>query len=173
MQIQAQIKKRVKKILDEFAINEPPIDPRKIAEAYGINVIEQAFPSDSDISAILLKEGNNKVIAINKLGAITRKRFSIAHELAHLLLHADDSYLTVEKSLEKQLFFRIDGFSDKVEMEANQFAAELLMPEEFIKEDFKTVSDKIDIEDIISKLAKKYKVSKTAMMYRLMNLNLV
>jgi Zn-dependent peptidase ImmA (M78 family) len=63
----------------------------------------------------------------------------------------------------------------KMELEANAFAAALLMPKElFISEigKYKIDLSDDDEDDAISKLAKKFEVSFTAMTYRIDNLNL-
>ena len=60
-----------------------------------------------------------------------RVLFSIAHELGHLFLH----YITDEDWAEKKnVVFQRNGKSSKQELEANEFAAELLMPEEMFLE---------------------------------------
>ncbi len=165
------IKKRVQKILADLKIGKAPINPRKIAREYGVKVTEQDFAGELGISAILLKEGGEQVIVVNENHRATRQNFSIAHELGHLFLHAPEAYLTVEKRL---MFTRADSITNATEKEANQFAAELLMPEEFIKADFEKLYDSNhDDEDIISEFARAYEVSHDAVVYRLINLKLI
>lgn len=55
--------------------------------------------------------------------------------------------------------------------EANAFAMELLMPEHFLRADLRKIGG-VDIEDEekVKKLARKYKVSVAAMIFRLGNL---
>ena len=57
------------------------------------------------------------------------------------------------------------------EIEANAFAAELLMPENWLRSSLKEPLDEFD-DDEIKRLAKDYKVSAQAMTFRLTNLNL-
>lgn len=173
MRLHVRVIKTIHKLLDDLGIKKPPVDVKLIARSYKVKVLEQDFPKNLSISAILVKEGDKKAIAVNKAHLDTRQRFSVAHELAHLIFHADDSYLTVEKGIEKQLFFRSDDPSDRTEREANQIAAQILMPDHWINKDFKKLHTKIDDDDIVSRLAKKYNVSKSAMMFKLMNLRLV
>lgn len=59
------------------------------------------------------------IIIINKNFSNDRKRFTLAHELGHMLMHNEDE-------------FPISSFRDK-EKEANLFASEFLMPETAIK----------------------------------------
>ncbi len=57
----------------------------KIANEFGIKVIEGEF-KDSNIAGILAIKNNNKQIIINKNDTPTRQRFTIAHELRHYVL---------------------------------------------------------------------------------------
>lgn len=97
-----------------------------------------------------------------------RQRFTIAHELGHYLLHEQEK-LHVDRRFQIQLR---DGNSSKgeseEEKEANLFAAELLMPVSFIRQDLAEVEG-LDLEDdaTVSGLAEKYGVSTQAMTFRL------
>jgi Zn-dependent peptidase ImmA (M78 family) len=70
----------------------------------------------------------------------------------------------VEDENEDRFLFRADNISSPAEMEANHFAAELLMPEEHVK------SLIADGTTSIQDLADKFNVSPGAMKYRLINL---
>jgi Zn-dependent peptidase ImmA (M78 family) len=61
--------------------------------------------------------------------------------------------------------------TDLEELEANLFAAELLMPISLLEKDLEKI-DVVDLEDeaIVAKLAARYKVSTQAMTFRLANL---
>ena len=56
--------------------------------------------------------------------------------------------------------------TDMLEIEANAFAAELLMPEELLSA---ALDEKFDLEDppVLEKLANKFRVSLTALQHRL------
>jgi Zn-dependent peptidase ImmA (M78 family) len=58
--------------------------------------------------------------------------------------------------------------TDLEEQEANLFAAELLIPSSFLEDDLDRV-EFVDLEDeaVVSRLAKRYKVSTQAMTFRL------
>jgi Zn-dependent peptidase ImmA (M78 family) len=109
---------------------------------------------------------------INKNQSQVRQRFSIAHELGHLLLHASSgSQLEASIHLDKHTFYRNPLSSkgiDEQEKEANRFAAELLMPSVYLKEKIASCPDMIDCnEDIVSTIAKELKVSTTALSLKL------
>jgi len=117
------------------------------------------------------KDGS-AVIGVNSSHPIQRQRFTIAHEIGHVLLHTDEN-LHIDKNFPIGLRNEISGKSvDENEIEANQFAAALLMPPDFLKEDIKRFVGK-DVLFAIRKLAKKYKVSEQAMSIRLSSLRYV
>lgn len=63
---------------------------------------------------------------------------------------------------------------DDDEIEANRFAAELLMPRDFLEADLRALGPiYLDDERAIANLAKKYRVSPQAMAIRLSSLRLV
>lgn len=107
-------------------------------------------------------------IYVNSSEKPTRKRFSIAHEIAHFIKHRD-------KIIEFGVVGRQNNcsLSLKEESEADSFAAELLMPaecvEEFLKSKEITKQTKID-RDIVSKLADDFDVSLFAAIIRLREL---
>ncbi len=161
----------VEQLLQKHSIESAWVDVEGIAEAMDIGV--QYEPADDELSGFLLRdlERRKVLIGVNQRHGLNRKRFTIAHELGHFFLHEQEG-LHVDRR------FRIDlrdsnssqGESDK-EKEANLFAAELLMPVRFLKQDLAEL-DAIDLENdtAVEDLAKKYKVSTQAMIFRLVNL---
>ena len=88
-----------------------------------------------------------------------RLRFTLAHELGHLLLHAN--YITEEES-------EINVISEKIEKEADLFAAALLLPATTFSKDIYSTS----IDHFIN-LKKKWKASIGSMIYRCQDLDLL
>ena len=89
-----------------------------------------------EVLAWLVRGEGQVLIGVNSLHHSNRRRFTVAHECGHLLLHAGETF--IDKS------FRVnwrDGVSslavDRHEIEANQFAAELLMPFEMVVADLR------------------------------------
>ncbi|MFW8634040.1 ImmA/IrrE family metallo-endopeptidase [Cribrihabitans pelagius] len=66
-------------------------------------------------------------IRVNRHEAKTRQRFTIAHEIAHYLLHRD----FIGDGIEDTILYR-STLSDPRKAEANRMAAQLLMPESSI-----------------------------------------
>ncbi len=86
-----------------------------------------------------------------------RKRFTIAHEIGHLILNTSCN----------ESFLSFDFVKDPIETEANQFAAELLIPLASIKKDLKTPGTKVP------DLAWKYIVSQEAMGWKISSCSLL
>jgi Zn-dependent peptidase ImmA (M78 family) len=107
---------------------QAPVDVVAIAAELGVNVWEtKTLPSS--ISGKIFKDPLNGgfsgfSILVNAGHSLTRKRFTIAHELGHFLLHRErlDNGEMIDDAMYRS------GVTAKEETEANRFAAELLMP---------------------------------------------
>ncbi len=137
-----------------------PVDVEGLALALGISVNRPFLPDN--ISGMIRKTGEDDYeISVNAQHSETRQRFTIAHELGHFVLHRS---LLGDGNVD-DCAYRSDGsvknnrIGPREEQEANQFAANLLMPSEFVKK----YKHKFSPED----LAAKFKVSKGAMRIRL------
>lgn len=114
-------------LLHEFEDPPPPIDPRTLAEAIGILVIEE--PTEDGDGCVLI-DGDIAGILVNaSVRNEGRKRFTVAHELGHVRLHSHQVTYRVESlaDIESQS-------TDRMEREANAFATELLMPEYSVRQ---------------------------------------
>ena len=159
-------------LLNQAGITAPPVNIERLAKSRGVVVIQE--PNENDTSGFLYRApGVPPIIGVNSKHHQLRRRFTIAHELGHLLLHSKTE-LHVDRSVVKMRDRRASEGTDDEEMEANRFAAELLMPESFLQADLEELGHvSADDEQIIRKLAKKYQVSQQAMAIRLTSLNLV
>jgi len=141
-----------------------------LAELEGIQV--DCTDLGHEVSGLLLKREEGAVIGVNGRDPPTRQRFTIAHELGHHVLHGNRE-LFVDKNY--IVHFR-DGNSsggvDPLEVEANHFAAELLMPSERVQELFKKRPFDMDDTRELRKLATIFGVSGPAMTARLSSLGL-
>lgn len=116
--------------------------------------------------------GKNKaVIKVNSnIKFAERKRFVVAHEIGHLIMHknmqlSDDAFsnLNIIAGMEDTLK------NGRQELEANEFASELLMPEKlFLKE----AEGKKFSPLLIKQLAERFETSLTATVFRYLELNL-
>lgn len=104
----------------------------------------------------------NKIIYVNDNYSGTRNLFTIAHEIGHYIIN-----LKKNINIDKNRFDNKREYTEeelKEEREANDFAAELLMPKEEFKKNF------INYEGNLTKLADYFGVSRVACEYRAMNL---
>lgn len=176
-----QISNLVNNLLIQNKINSAPVPVKEIAENLGAKVIFE--PNDDDLSGFLLRDKSHIVIGVNSTHSLVRQRFTIGHEIGHFLLHSqenfhiDRSYEGFNRRIVKDKFERNKDSAtgaDKIEREANQFAAQLLMPTDFIQKDMLKLG-RIDLlHDVkLEKLSSDYGVSLQALMYRLNNLGYI
>lgn len=169
----SHIRKTAVGLLEQCGISEMPIDVKRIARTLGIEVEEA--PYEGEVSGFLYQDGTKSIIGVNKNHHPNRQRFTIAHEFGHYMLHGrTETFVDKESS---PLKFNRDGKSgagvDPREVEANAFAAELLMPKAYLVNDLKEISAAEGTEAIITKLARRYKVSEQAMSFRLEKLGYI
>lgn len=119
------------------------------------------------ISGQISKDGEAYVIKVNRNEARERQRFTIAHELAHYLLHQD----IIDRSpngITDTVLYR-SGEPQQIEYEANRLAAEIVMPTELIARELEEDFDGVVTEATIEALSNRYEVSKAAMEIKLSN----
>lgn len=173
-----EIQNRAYELLTKFDVASYPIPIEDLARGLGILVHYEPF--DGDLSGILLRDEDRTIIGINSRHAGVRQRFTVAHELGHFLLHAGNK---VHVDREFRVNFRDATHttgSASEEMEANRFAAALLMPESLMREAFRRktsngfdpLGDDDESDEVIQKLAREFKVSNQALLIRLGELGL-
>jgi len=153
-------------LLKRCKIKEPPISLRTVIAhlqtTHDLGVYPSANFSDK-LSGILVTVENESAdsrrdeIHFNENHSWHRRRFSIAHEIGHLLFNTSCNQSGISS---------YDGAST-AEIEANQFASELLMPHAFLKADFKKGA--VDVKS----LAWRYIVSQEAMGWKIANSTLL
>jgi Zn-dependent peptidase ImmA (M78 family) len=163
------IDKRATELLRRFNVFKAPIDVEVVAKRLGAELVFDEM--EDDVSGFLLREKNVATIAVNKLHHPNRQRFTIAHECGHLYLHGDRGD---RLWLDKAYFFRdasSSGGDRLAEIQANQFAAGLLMPEELVEN---SIQDENKVSDLdIFRLAMWFGVSEQAMTLRLVSLGIL
>jgi Zn-dependent peptidase ImmA (M78 family) len=172
---QEQVARYAQKILEEHGIEEPPIPVEELARLVGAEV--QRRPNGPDISGLLYRDDSNPdvvVIGVNLDEAPVRQRFTIAHELGHLLMHPGRQ-LWVDRSVRVNLREVGEHGRGGEEREANWFAADLLMPEHMVRTTAARLAQRRQVteDSLVLALADTFQVSRQAMGYRLLNLGLV
>lgn len=105
-------------ILRHFRVERPEVDVHGMVRAMGIEV--KSLPSTSDFSGFTNSENVSRpVISIRTADSSPRQRFTLAHELGHLMMH--------ELGVPQYRRDHEPGSEEK-ETEADAFAGELLMP---------------------------------------------
>lgn len=157
-------------------IRSAPVDVERLARSLGADVQRQ--PADDNLSGFIIRNRKQQVIGVNSNHHRNRQRFTIAHEIGHLLLHDQHDDIHVDGNgcgipVRKRNEESSKG-EDDYEKEANLFAAELLMPETFLEQDIIDLeeSNLLD-EEVLAPLAHKYGVSSQALVFRLVNLGYV
>jgi hypothetical protein len=178
--------KAAAQLLKSTGLQTVPVPVERIAKYLGAQV--QFAPFDGDLSGLIYREEDEAgapvatIIGINSSHAPTRRRFTLAHEIGHFVLGHLDGETLGQMHIDRKFKARDARSSQAVdpqEIDANAFAAALLMPAQLLREDFKKFRfDSIecfDYEDdeLASALAERYNVSLQAMLIRLYRLGLV
>ena len=117
-------------------------------------------PMSNKISGLCIKEGNNKIIAVNSNFSKGRQKFTMAHELCHLYYHDDGIYICSSRIGDDKL--------NDYEKEADLFASLFLAPNSAFYSDYMMLyNTQSDIEHICIKLEQKYGLSHMATLIRL------
>jgi Zn-dependent peptidase ImmA (M78 family) len=142
-------KNLAKKLIKDAKINEAPVSLQKVIEylqlSYNLSVRRANF--GTEVSGLLVKcktvDDEFHTIGFNENHPWCRRRFTIAHEIGHLLFG--------------HVCSKDDGENEK---EADAFASELLIPTAFIKKDFERIAN-------VPELSKLYRVSAQALCIKL------
>jgi len=158
------------RVLTRFGITSPPVPVEDLPKRLGVTLLEERL--EQGVSAILYRQDDGvSVIAVNATHAPVRRRFSIAHEIGHLDMHAGRPII-VDHLVRGRVNMRDERSSlatSREEIEANGFAAALLMPADWISADIEgSLGEPAGRR--VEGLAKRYNVSAQAMELRLLNL---
>lgn len=174
------IERRATELLKRADALSLPVDLDKVASYLGARVHRETL--EDEVSGVLIVRGAEKHILVNKRQDPRRQRFTIGHELGHLVLHdTPGDRLIVDKQI--RVYRRVGEASSTAytapessttadeEHEANLFAAAALMPASLVRK-AALERDLVD-EDDIGRLSKLFAVSDPAMLIRLQHLNLL
>ena len=158
-------------VIDQAGISSGYVPVREIALASDILEIKEAPLSGFEGALVTTPEKCDGIILVKKGPSEKRKRFTIGHELGHFLIGChrpvDGKFECTSKDMWANQFKPSDRAA-KMEVEANRFAAELLMPKKMLVPWIKKICD-VDLSHVLS-LAKDYRVSKEAAARRFIDL---
>jgi Zn-dependent peptidase ImmA (M78 family) len=165
------IRQEAQKLIENCSIINLPVNLEVIADSLNIKVVHDKL--EDDISGFIKIVKNTAVCVINSSQHKHRQRFTLGHEIGHFVLHRyDKSPMFVDKGYHYRNADSSRGEIRK-EIEANQFAAELLMPRKLIKMEFDRIGENFDSDIHIYELSKAFQVSEQALSFRLQNIGLM
>lgn len=174
------IERQAAKVLNNASAMHLPVDLNLVARSLGVDVHFDEL--EDKVSGVLIIKGRQRIALINAGHHSNRQRFSLAHELGHLVLHdTTGDRLFIDTTL--RVYQRVGASTDETysspnsstsaqeEREANRFASALLIPEGLLRRE----CDRLDLfeETDVAYLARKFGVSDQAMSIRLQQLDLM
>lgn len=175
------MKKEQKNKLDyslDDLLKSIPINIEALIRVHGLELNKNADLEEGVLGELRYENGNFKV-SVKRTDHYYRKRFTMAHEFAHFILHKDLISGDVIRDFDPEIsegvaaINREVGVTNDQEYEANVYAAKLLMPEELVVQYARDrgifVNGKIDQidQDALQEIATAFQVSKAAMEIRI------
>lgn len=165
------IEQRALDALTEKGMLVPNFDVFELLTRHNVKYAFESLPEH--VSGASMIDGGLKVVTINQSHYPNRQRFTAAHELGHILLEHNTS-LNISEGSSKPgsvILYRNDNSSlgsDWKEVEANHFAASLLMPRFLVDQEIvKLRSGAYLTESNVTALATAFGVSEISMSIRL------
>ena len=142
------------------------VDIRGWITSAGIDIVVR---DDLEVDARLLRDGALWLIEVRPNVHETRQRFSLAHEFGHFQLHR---HAAEQRPLNRSATSRLG--TEPLEVAANQWAAEMLMPEAWVRNavGLRVLVDG-ECNSALKLLARRFAVSPEALRFRLLRLNLL
>ncbi len=168
-----EIVEKAKEICNQHGIASYPVNIVDLCNKHGLKVFEECLPPNVAGFIVVQKENfnkynTNKLIVVNTANSPGRKRFTIAHELGHYVLHNKSGELYAHRDA---------GQSGGIETEANVFASCVLMPESAIDEAVQELKESFwgDIDDasLVHYISERFAVSNEAATVRLRQLKVI
>jgi Zn-dependent peptidase ImmA (M78 family) len=128
---------------------------------------------DDELSGMIYVRDGVPIIGVNAIHHPNRQRFTIAHECGHLVMHSAQlsNVVHVDKQFPRLMRdSRSATGTDLMEIQANKFAAALLMPARIFEAEAAGLSIDLDDDAPLEELARKFKVSRQAVELRINSL---
>lgn len=136
-----------------------PVAVGAIAKDFGISVLKSTMPGS--ISGEIRETQGLVTIKVNRHDVKERQRFTLAHEIAHFLLHRD----RLINGITDDVLYR-SGLTDDLERQANRLAADIIMPDNLIQSALLAMSN-LKPEEKLKRLSELAQVSLAAIKIRL------
>ncbi|MEB3245549.1 MAG: ImmA/IrrE family metallo-endopeptidase [Vampirovibrionales bacterium] len=161
MRLDDQVYTKLQEILKD-TYDSHKVDFNRLCQKLNVSVFMADFV-DQDINGMVKRQANDSFeVYLKKTHSKNRKRFTLAHELGHIISYRADSFSKEKLSLEGYLERRTQSKRDIAEIEANEIAACILMPEEFLESLISKLKN-----PTLKELSEEFGVSSAAMSVRL------
>ncbi|MBC7407358.1 MAG: helix-turn-helix domain-containing protein [Arcicella sp.] len=148
------VERIVLKLRSDWEIGLDPVhNIIQLLEDFEIKVIELLDVDETFDGLATFVDKKFPVIVINGKFSVERKRFTLLHELGHLLLNLPECSLKEEEKF------------------CNKFASEFLFPKKMVLREFGLVRDKISLTELIE-VQKKYGIGIPEIIHRLVDSNI-
>jgi Zn-dependent peptidase ImmA (M78 family) len=172
MKLDKNVKDFLNTILKDVELKGYELQLDDLCKTLGLSIFGTIFTEDNISGAIYREKNTDKFkIYVNRNHSLTRRRFTIAHEIGHYISalcgsHSENQLFNTNQGFaDHSISFLEDGVFSEAETEANEIAAQILMPKNYI-DDF--INSGFSIED----MAELFFVSQAAMSIRLYNLGI-
>lgn len=156
-------------LIEHYRVTSFPIPIIEIMKDMGFNIYKHELENNlsgyiainDELKSVI---GTSKIVCVNEQDNVGHQRFTVAHELAHYLFDykENEPYFNTYKTTENS--------TNKSEIRANKFAANLLMPKNLFIDEYNNIKNR-DI-NMLAYLADRFKVSSKAIEKRMEELKL-
>lgn len=172
--------KSAEEILEALEIKTAPVDIKTILrEKLNVTINEKIEWDKLAWDGSVYLKNCYPEIWLNTSVSESRQNFTLAHELGHIvndiLPNLDKENLPINDNYDT--LYR-NGSTDPRESRANAFAAQFLMPANFIAKEAKDLAEspdfkQLNLQQVIQRMADRFRVSYDAMKWRLVNLKYI
>jgi Zn-dependent peptidase ImmA (M78 family) len=161
------------RLLARLRLREPPIDVDRVVRALGLRVVYESL--GPEVYGLLIWCPKPAVICVNREVPEQKQRLVIAHEMGHVHLGHEfggEEYVHVDRRWDRYRDCIAPGLSE-LDLEANQFAGELVMPTKLVREAVAALGNVPLSEEQVQDLAARFDVTVQSMTMRLSRLGLM
>ena len=171
----AIVRRRAARLIAHHRVRVPPVDVEAVAAALGLTIVRDDL--GAGVSGLLVSHQGAACVCVHEADHRHRQRFTIAHEIGHFVLRHQfvrGEHVHVDRGVVvSQRGPRAASGVDRKEIEANQFAAALLMPPALVTEAVTACGGRPLVDSQVSALAATFDVSEQAISIRLSTLGLL
>jgi hypothetical protein len=146
-------------LLDSLGVTEYPVDPEAIATRLRIEVVDTpGFPPHC-YGGLVLSDGQFRIVVSTACPTPELRRFTIAHEVGHASIDEHTQGLEWVDQAGQQVALsegHFRGTKNPIEIEADHFASELLMPQRWAQHPVDTLPPGIEA---IREIARRFNTS--------------